>query len=104
MQYFVTYVKPNVEFGITIFFFKLTSAGVSGSLLTLFSDYLNDRKQRVVLHGAISAWTSVEAGFPQGSILGSVLFLLYINGIVEEVISTIRILTDCTSLYTIVYD
>ena len=41
--------------------FKLKSAGVSESLLTWFSDYLNDRKQRVVLPGASSSWTSVKA-------------------------------------------
>ena len=48
--------------------FKLKSTGVSGSLLTWFSDYLTDMKQRVVLHCASSSWTSVKAGVPQGSI------------------------------------
>ena len=57
--------------------FKLKSAGVSESLLTWFSDYLNDRKQRFILPGASSSWTSVKAGVPQGLILG--LFFSFIN-------------------------
>ena len=82
--------------------FKLQSAGISGTLLTWFSDYLSNRKQRVVLPGATSSWTSVKAGVPQGSILGPLLFLLYINDIVEDIHSSIRLFADDTSLYVIV--
>ena len=84
--------------------YKLISAGVAGSLLTWFSDYLNDRKQRVVLPGTSSFWTSVKAGVPQGSILGPLLFVLYINGIAEYINSSIRLFADDTSLYIIVDD
>ena len=84
--------------------FKLKSAGVCGSLLTWFSDYLNDRKQKVVLPGASSSWTSVKAGVPQGSILRPLLFLLYINNIVEDINSSIRLFADDTRLYIIVDD
>ena len=72
--------------------------------MTWFSDYLNDRKQRVVLPGASSSWTSVKAGVPQGSILGPLLFLLYINDIVEDINSYIRRFADDTILYIIVDD
>ena len=52
--------------------------------------------------GAISSWTSVKAGLPQGSILVPLLFLLYINDIVEDINSSIRLFADDTSLYIII--
>ena len=82
--------------------YKLQSVGISGLLLQWFTDYLHNRKQRVVLPGANSDWTSVKAGVPQGSILGPLLFLLYINDIVENINSSIRLFADDTSLYIIV--
>ena len=66
--------------------------------------YLNGRKQRVILPGASSSWTSVKAGVPQGSILIPLLFLLYINDIIEDIKSSIRLFADDTSLYIIIYD
>ena len=82
--------------------YKLRRAGITGSLLSWFSHYLQDRKQRVVIPGASSNWSSVQAGVPQGSILGPLLFLLYINDIVEDIQSSIRLFADDTSLYIIV--
>ena len=84
--------------------YKLETAGISGSFLSWFTDYLNDRLQRVVLRGNSSAWTPIKAGVPQGSILGPLLFLLYINNIVEDINSPIRLFADDTSLYIIVDD
>lgn len=79
--------------------YKLQLIGIAGSLLLWFKDYLNNRKQRVVLPGATSSWVDLKAGVPQGSILGPLLFLIYINDIVEDIHSTIRLFADDTSLY-----
>ena len=84
--------------------FKLESIGISDSLLLWFRDYLANRKQRVVLPCAASSWKHIKAGVPQGSILGPLLFLIYINDIVDEIHSSIRLFADDTSLYIIVND
>ena len=84
--------------------FKLKSVGINGTLLQWFTDYLKDRKQRVVLPGVSSDWCFIKAGVPQGSILGPLLFLVFINDIEEEINSSIRLFADDTSLYIIVDD
>ena len=59
--------------------YKLKQNGISGNLLNAITDFLCWRKQRVVLKGQHSSWTNVEAGVTQGSILGPLFFLIYIN-------------------------
>ena len=59
--------------------FKLRRNGVSGKLLKFFESYLRNRKQRVALNGFYSDYASIESGVPQGSILGSLLFLVFMN-------------------------
>ena len=83
---------------------KLHAAGVTGNVHAWFADYLSNRKQRVVLPGAVSNWASIHAGVPQESILGPLLFLLYINDIVHDIGSNIRLFADDTSLFIIVDD
>ena len=84
--------------------FKLNSVRINGTLLQWFTDYLKDRKQRVVLPGVSSDWRFIKAGVPQGSNLGPLLFLVFINDIVDEINSSIRLFADDASLYIIVDD
>ena len=81
---------------------KLRLIGITGPLLTWFSDYLSNRKQRVVLPGTCSDWSAILSGVQQGSILGPLLFLFYINGIVKDIDMNVRLFADDTSLYIIV--
>ncbi|MCG7879037.1 MAG: endonuclease/exonuclease/phosphatase family protein [Candidatus Thiodiazotropha taylori] len=82
--------------------YKLNRVGITGSLLSWFTNYLSYRSQRVVLPGASSSWKPIRAGVPQGSILGPLLFLVYINDIVNDIHCSIRLFADDTSLYIIV--
>ena len=59
--------------------------------------YLADRKQRVVINGCTAEFKLVEAGVPQGSIFGLLLFLIYINDIVRELNCNVRLFADDTS-------
>ena len=65
----------------------------------IMSSYLENRKQTVVINGSKSGLVYVKAGVPQGSRLGPLLFLIYMNDIVEEIESDILIFADDTSLF-----
>ena len=78
---------------------KLNAIGIRGSLLNWFSDYLSDRKQAVVIKGKISTYKAVTSGVPQGSVLGPTLFLIYINDIVDNIKSKVKLFADDTSMY-----
>ena len=80
---------------------KLEAAGITGTVLQWFTDYLKDRKQRVVLPGAKSNWNYINAGVPQ-DLYWALFFFLYINDIVSEIRANIRLFADDTSLYIIV--
>ena len=72
--------------------FKLQTYGINGKLLNLMQDYLRSRQQRVALNWQTSSWEKVLAGVPQGSILGQLLFLIYINDIPEGIKSIVKYL------------
>ena len=79
--------------------FKLERNGVKGDLLTLIKDYLSNRKQRVVLNGQESDWEDLHSGVPQGSVLGPLLFLIYINDLTDNITSNIKLFADDSSLF-----
>ena len=80
--------------------YKLKSYGISGQIFGLISSFLSNRRLQVVLDGKSSQEYLVNAGVPQGSILGPTLFLLYINDLPDNVICNIAIYADDTTLYS----
>ena len=82
--------------------FKLQQNGIEGELLSLLKSYLSNRKQRVVINGFESEWGGIEAGVPQGSVLGPLLFLVYINDLENGIKSNVKFFADDTSLFSIV--
>ena len=84
--------------------YKLKRCGVSGQLLSLVESILKNRKQRTVLNGQCSGWGDISAGVPQGSILGPLFFLVYINDLTVDLKCNVKLFADDTSLFTIVQD
>ena len=78
---------------------KLNQYGISGNLLRLIRCFRKIRKQRVVLSGQTSSWTSVLAGVPKGSILSPLFFLIYINDLSDDLSSNPKLFADDTSLF-----
>ena len=78
--------------------------GISGDLMRILSDFLSNRKQRLVLNGQNSSWTNVHMGVPQGSTLGPLLFLIYINDLADDLSSNVNFFADDTSLFSVVHD
>jgi len=72
--------------------------GVAGSLLKWIIDYLSSRQQRVVLAGHESSFLGTNAGVPQGSILGPLLFLIFLNDTENDIDSDLFIFADDTTL------
>ena len=84
--------------------FKLKTYGVNGEVLTLLTNYSHERYQRVVLNGQTSSWELVKSGVPQGSVLGPLVFLIYINDLSDNLESNCHIFADDTSLFYKVFD
>ena len=119
LMYLIDYIYQKLELGkqIPIIFLDIKKAfdkvwhrgllhklkinGITGSLLKLLTSYLSNRKQRVVIDGVISEEVNLLAGVPQGGILSTLLFLIFINDITEVLItSKMSLFADDSSLYT----
>ena len=81
---------------------KLESHGITGKLLTWILDWLSGRKQRVCINGVMSDWQFVLSGVPQGSVLGPILFLVYINDLDCGIINWILKFADDTKIFGVV--
>jgi len=79
--------------------FKLNKIGIVGNIYQILSSYLNKRHQFVALHGCKSEPKCIEAGVPQGSVLGPLLFLIYINDITDGLTKESFLFADDTSLF-----
>lgn len=79
--------------------YKLQKYGVKGTTLQWINAFLSDRTQSVVLEGEESEHVSVTSGVPQGSVLGPLLFLVYINDLPDNIKSQVRLFADDTAVY-----
>lgn len=81
---------------------KIEAYGVKGKLLVWIREFLNDRKQRVMVNGSYSEWEKITSGIPQGSVLGPILFLIYINDLPDVLRCLLKLFADDAKLYRVV--
>ena len=78
---------------------KLNRYGIDRQLYLWFRNFLTNRRQRVQIRGSYSEWSPVISGVPQGSILGPIMFLIYVNDIPNIITSTAKLFADDTKIY-----
>ncbi|MCG7878558.1 MAG: reverse transcriptase family protein [Candidatus Thiodiazotropha endolucinida] len=83
---------------------KLHSYGIRGSTLRWIQAFLSNRRQKVVIDGEESDSVPVTSGVPQGSVLGPILFLAYINDLPQDIVSQVRLFADDTAVYLTLED
>ena len=98
---FLDYAKtfdtvPYIRLGI-----QIETFGISGNLLAWIKVILTGRGQRVVVNSALSPWTPMTSGVPQGSVLGPLLFTLFVSDILENICS---LFADDTKIHAAFYD
>lgn len=81
---------------------KLESLGIKNPLLNWFRSYLSNRYQHVVIDSECSNWVRIEACVPQGSVLGPLLFLIFINDISDSLATNCFLYADDTTLFEVV--
>ena len=81
---------------------KLQSYGITNKTHTWITSWLTQRVQRVVIDGAASGWLPVKSGVPQGTVLGPLMFLIYINDIGKNLSCCLRLFADDCLLYHVI--
>ena len=81
---------------------KLHDCGIQGRAHAWIKSFLTGRTQRVLVEGSASGYIPVTSGVPQGSVLGPVLFLIYINDIANNLTSSVRLFADDTIVYRVI--
>ena len=81
---------------------KLKGFGIGGKLLYWLECFLHGRSQRVMLNVYEFQWSDITSGVPQGSVLGPLLFVLYINDIAEFIQNKLSVFADDTKMYSII--
>ena len=79
--------------------YKLQVYGIQGQILKWIKDFLQERKQQVCVNGYLSSWKEVTSGIPQGSVLGALLFIIYINDLPDNITSDIYLFADDTKFF-----
>ena len=82
--------------------YKLRQNGISGELLNILTDFIDNRTGRVILNDQYSLRAKVEARVSQGSILCPLLFLIYINDLSDNLASNPKLFADDTSLFSVI--
>ena len=78
---------------------KLEAYGIKGKLLEWIKDFLTGRRQRVLVNGEESSWCDITSGIPQGSVLGPVLFVIFINDLPDDINGKVKMYADDTKMY-----
>jgi endonuclease/exonuclease/phosphatase family metal-dependent hydrolase len=79
---------------------KIHSYGIGGQVASWLTAFLSNRQQRVSVNQHTSSWQPVESGVPQGSVIGPILFVIYINDLPDAINHTIQLFADDTKLYS----
>ena len=99
---FIDFTKAFDTISHTCLIRKLQSVSISDIILNWYIDFLSQRRQqRVVINGVASDWLTVTRGVPQGSLLGPLLFSIYVNDMPSMVrLTALNMYADDTTVYT----